>query len=235
MAVEAFGIKFDARGSFLSPNIKLLGLPALTLVVLLGLLLFALKTGYSKIFGQIEELESGRMTENVLEIKAETLRRIQKGILPYSETSITAMPEKNSSLWTLSQIKFLAGRHEVGMSGIEFGGASFAGGGGVTISFQLAGDVQPVIDFLKEVKALAPVMTLDDVTFESQEGNVIVVTGVTTQWADLPTELPPLTKPIVDLTSNEEELLAELAKLYLPEFTVLAPSKSGSERVDPFN
>lgn len=233
MKFEAFGLKINTGDSLVNPNVKLLAVPVLSTSVFTILLIFAISTGYSKIITQNEDLEIAKKSEAILETKVQILRKIEDGILEYSDDSIVAMPDRNSSLWALVQVKRLAQKHNIDLSELSVSSQ----GGGVSLSLNLSGESGAVIDYLKEVRRLAPVMTLGEVSIDSGNGIGVFIasTSVTTTWADLPTELPPLTQPITDLNEKEKNLLDQIARLEHPEFTSLSPSGQTEERVDPFN
>lgn len=235
--MEAFGIKIDTNVSFINPNFKLVAYPAIALGIMATLSVMALTTGYSKVKTQISEFNSAAKNEEILETKVNVLREIASGILVHTDTSITAMPSNNPILWTYSQVKKQAEKHEVELSEITFGRSSGGEGlGGATISFDMQGDVQKMIDYMKDASNLAPVLTLGEVELEEDpKTGFIAKTELTAYWADLPTKIPPLTQPIKGLTPSEEELLSRLAILDRPEFTVLDKAEGSSGRIDPFN
>lgn len=236
MKFEAFGVSINTKGSIINPNIKLVAYPGFAIAILTILLFLTISTGFSRIQTQTETLRAAESDVSVLATKVEILREISAGILGHTDTSIMAMPEKNSGLWTLWQIKSLAQTHEVEISSIGFGSqAGQSGLGGVSITFDARGNINSIINYLKDVETLAPVMILDVVGLSSDGGEFIASTAVATHWASLPTKLPPLTQPITRLSQSEEDLLNRLGRLNRPEFTTLFPTEEPSGRDDPFN
>lgn len=231
--MEFFGLSIEGT---VKPNIRILAVPVFVVVILLILALVVGQSGIRQITSKIKELGEARKVENRLEARATVLERIEGVVLGQADVSIVALPQKNPSLLMLNQLSTTAEKHGLTLLGKKTRVGVPAGKGIASgqISFILKGDLQKILEFLKDIKTLAPLSSIDEVGVNIEGGEATVSTLLSIYWSDFPTELPPITQPITELNQEEQTILDRISVLQKPEFITLTPS-SPSEREDPFN
>jgi nitrogen fixation-related uncharacterized protein len=95
---------FGVSKRSISPNIRVMIVPIVAIIVVFVLSIFLLKEAYARISSQYSDLQSTRKDETVLRQKAETLRQLRDGGFDPGERTALALPNKNPSLWVLSNI-----------------------------------------------------------------------------------------------------------------------------------
>lgn len=229
-----FGITLKGT---IEPNVRVIALPVLGTLFLVVLTIIAIKTGIVQIANQAKDLKQARITETILESKLELLKQLGGEVLSDADVTAIALPEKNPGIITLYHLSSLAMNHNVlindrSMKVSPSNADTDTSMGELTIA--ISGDLASILDLVKEVKTIAPLVTLQKIYLQ-EEGDVILANAdLTVYWSVYPEKLPPLTEPITDLTEEEKVLFEELQKLSKPEFVELLPS-SPSLRVDPFN
>lgn len=220
----------------LGPNLRIILFPFLAIAALIILIFIVANTGYSRISSRLEELQGVQKDEAVLEQKLEILREIEEGILAQSDVSLIAMPDKNPALWMVGQLNGVAAPNSVYLFENKLRSESKDDSGLSNIEFETSvrGGQAQILNFLKAINSLAPISTIESVNLEEDKGTLVAELKIKVYWADLPTKLPPLTTPVKRLTTQEEELLANIARLQRPTFTILPPSQP-SERQSPFD
>ncbi|MCH7641469.1 hypothetical protein IID22_04705 [Patescibacteria group bacterium] len=231
--MEIFGLSIEGT---VKPNIRTLAVPVFVVVVLLILAFVIGQTGIRQITSKIKELGESRKVENKLEARATVLERVEGVVLGQADVSIIALPEKNPSLLMLTQLSTQAEKHSLTLLGKKTRAGAPAGKGITSgeISFSLKGDLKEIIEFLKDIKTLAPLSSIDEVSVKLEGGEATVGILLSIYWSSFPTELPPITQPITELKQEEQAILDRISVLQKPEFITLTPS-SPSEREDPFN
>ncbi|MFV1917393.1 MAG: hypothetical protein ACC618_02865, partial [Patescibacteria group bacterium] len=196
-----FGISIKGT---LAPNIRILIVPAVVVSTMVVLVIVAFHQGFSRISSQLKELEEAKKIESVLQEKVDLLRQLEGEVLSQADISLIAMPEKNPSILTFSQLTSLA--TEKGLEITErkarpkFQEKSALST--MRISYSFEGNIDQIVDFLQAIKTYAPVTTVGKVDIELKE----VLTGevsLTVYWGDFPKELPALTEPIKNLDTKE--------------------------------
>lgn len=230
------GLLGKAQLRMLSPNIKALLGPVVAILVLFSLFVFSVQKGYGQIKSKLDELNSASENEKTLEEKVSILREV-KSSLGNADKTVMALPYKNPGAWMISQLKALAASNSLILSNLGLANESdFSEGvSKVQISFDAEGqDLVSLLAFMKGVKELAPVSTLDEVDVESQGvKNLSADIRISIYWSPPPTVLPPITTPVKQLTSSEQQLLNSVSALSEPQFTVFSPEPP-AQRDNPF-
>lgn len=221
-----------------NPNISLLLKPLVILSVTIVLLSYSIKTGYTKVFAQINEYKKAQQSQNDLNEKIKTLKEVKQGVLGQGDKTILALPEKNPTIWLLSQLKTNAQEVGVDFGSVDLLGASEEDGvKKVNIEVTVLGsDFHSLLTFLSNIAKFAPITTISSATFAkaSVKDNISLKIDLFTYWASLPKVLPPISEPIAGLTDKEKETLSRIADLRNPTFTILEPL-APTERTEPFN
>jgi len=171
-----------------------------------------------------------------LQEKVEVLSQFRGIISDGTVSSLNAaLPETNSALLMLSQIKTLSSKHSLLFSDLNVGTPAIGDSGlyKVELKFDLDGQIEQIIPFLRELKFFAPVSNIREVEFISGTEVSRSTVSIVVYFAEYPNKIPAITDPIVNLTASEVETLSVLEGLIIPDFVDLEPSAPG-ERANPF-
>ena len=216
-------------------NIKIVLSSIFPLFAVLILFAFAGRFGVDKIS------EVGGKVD-VLQANAEALTSkltILESVDPagsQTNLALSALPSRNSSIVVVSQLKILAGQTGVVISNIK-GGAETKDTTGlskVDVTFDVLGVRPQILAFIRSIEAIAPITLLDKIKINETGGGTRATIQVKSFWSDLPKSLPATTDKISTLTSSEQDILEELAKLQQPLFIEL-PAIEGAGKAEPFN
>lgn len=231
--MEIFGI--SVKG-VIKPNVRVLFFPAVLVSFLLIISLVVFKNGVTNISSQLKQLKAARKTEGTLQEKVNLLQQMGGAFLSQSDLAVIALPENNPALTMLVQLSTLAEKHDLTITQKEVARPleAQAGMSKATVSVKTGGELYQLTDFIKEIRRLAPVSTLDEIQIDSQSGLLTANAEVTVYFSKFPEKLPPLTEPIKVLTNEEELIFKEISGLTKPEYVELSPSEPGF-RENPFN
>lgn len=220
----------------LTADLKTLLIATLPLLGTVLVAVFIFKFGLGKISDIRSKVTVSKKNESVLNQKLNLLTSISDSALAYSTLTSNALPESNSALATISQIKKLAVQHSVSVSNIKTSTelSDKIGVKKMDISFDVTGPRPSVLSFVATIKSFTPIVTLEKVKSTETGGVMRGEVAVKTYWAELPKKLPSLTEKINDLTSAEINLLTDLQSLTQPEFVEIPPAEGNTGRTDPF-
>lgn len=225
-----------------NPNAKMLIYPSLLLVLLVTMLIFTLTKGYSQVDLQSKKLKRAKEERSTLREKLSLLQEVNQKVLEVSDKSVIALPNINSSLLMVSQIKGLTTEASGLSTPSEFGTSPFfvsvEGVESGKVSFQVnASNVFQLIDLLERIGKTAPISTINTVemkTVTTHEFEADVTLSV--YWSKFPENIPAIPQTLSDLTSKEKELLALISDLEEGDLLSVSvkPSEPFLERVSPF-
>jgi len=226
------GVSFE---HFLKPNLRILITPLLLAIIILFLGFFIIKNGMVRITTKLEELDNLESTVITLQEKVDILREIEGIILSHADTTVIAIPEKNSTLVMLTHLSSVANEKSVQIINKKTQSQQIGEEGLVSakININITSDFNSILDYLMNLDDLAPLSTIDEVdtskSGEVMSGNL----ALSVYWGDFPTRIPAITEPIKTLTAEEEDLINLLAKLKRPDFIDMAPT-APTNRENPF-
>ena len=228
-------ITSSKRKDFIPQKMKVMLMPLGLLSIMIVLILIIFKVGVSRIGTQRTDLQKATKNETILGQKQQVLQTIENDILSFADATVVAMPDKNPSLVALSQLKTLAEGAGLFLNNIEIGGKAISKSGTLktTISFEVEGTLSQVLNYLVSTKSFAPLSTIDRVEMAQAGGVIRASVDLAVYWAPLPTKLPAIADPVLELTAVENSLLTELLSLEQPAFSQVLP-EAPSARVDPF-
>lgn len=217
------------------PNVRVIVVPLASLAILAILSLFVFKDLYSRISLERLKLERVRKDGQVLQQKQIFLQEVGEQVLSLSDSTLLALPDTNSALLEISQLKSIADENAVSLENLGVGGEDTTKGeiSTVILSFDALGKFDDVLNFLVEIQNSAPLARLENVKMAQAGDSTLVRAGLKVFWSELPTTIPAINEPVVQLASNEEDVLNILLQLSPPPFfvTTSAPS-STSETVE---
>lgn len=212
---------------------KLLGVVA-PLVALILLFVIVAKFGISKVGDLRSKIAIAQKEETILSEKAKLLETVSDSLSAGTVASTGAMPESNSSLIVLSQLKILAGTRGVFISNIKAGSEvkDDTGLSRVDLTFDSRGSKDSIIAFLGDTARIAPITKLTKLKITQALGETLATVTVASFWSPLPKTIPSITESVNDLTPAERNTLVEISKLIQPIFSNIQATEGGKE--DPF-
>lgn len=223
------------KKSFIPPGAKALLVPLGLLFLTVVLIIAVYQIGISKINSQRARLQKAERDENVLNQKQQVLQSLESEVLSYASTVSIAMPDKNSSLTVISQLKRIAEESGVNLSDIKVANPSKdkKGLSKAVLSIEVEGGLLQVLNYLSEMGSFSPLSTIDKADITQAGGAIRATIDLAVYWAPLPTKLPAISEAVKELSAGESALINEFSNLKQPIFTEVLPSPP-SERVDPF-
>lgn len=221
--------------AFIPRKMGVMLLPLVLFLAMVVLAIIVFKVGVVRTSSQRAELQKAIKNETILAQKQQVLQTLESNILSYADTVIIAMPDKNPSLITLSQLKILAERNTLSLSNIKIGGKikDKSGISKTIISSEVEGTLSQVLNYLISTTSFAPLSVIDRVDMVQAGGVIRASVDLTVFWVPLPTKLPAMSEPIRELSANETNLITELSSLEKPLFIQVLPT-TPSTRIDPF-
>ena len=216
MAFLTTGSSFD-----LPPNLRVLVVPVVATFVLIILSFFVMREAINRITLTRLRLEKTRKDARVLQQKQLFLQEITDQAQVQSEAATLALPERNSALLTMAQLRNLAEKNIVSLENMATGSQEKSEGEvtAVVISFDAIGRLERVLEFLSSIQGAAPLARLDNVKMTQQtQDSTIVTASLKAYWAPFPEQIPALTEPVQQLTAEEQEILTQLLALTPPPF-----------------
>jgi len=206
------------------------------LLIVIILFLSVGKFGLSKISEIRTEISAGNNSVATLTQKLNVLKTLSATAAEGSILAATALPDTNSSLIIMSQLKSLAATQGVTISGVKSatGPLNPSGLGEVDVTFTVDGPRGNVFAMLAATANISPILILDKVKISESAGSVRADAMVRSYWAPLPKEIPAVNKPITDLTESERKILTSIQSLTQPVFTNVAPSEVFGFNTTPF-
>ena len=218
-------------------DMKVLSIPVVGLLVLLGVVAFMLTSAYPRIVEQNDKRKLDEETLAVLEDKEAILRGSEVNVETLTDESVLALPEKTSALTMLSQLKVLASDNNLVFvkNTISSETAFTEDIHAVNASISVEADqIEDLSNFLAEIDNLAPLSRVERVGVKEERNKIAATVELSVFWSPFPKQLPALDAPISSLSANEQKLLTEISTLKAPEFVVVAPSNPEA-RENPFN
>jgi len=205
-------------------DLKPLGVPFGSILFLLVLFIVAFNVAFSQIEIQRDEISTAERNVNTLREKINILREFDQLTTQATITSLQgALPNTNSALPLLSQVKKLANFYLLTFSNLNVNAASRdkAGLSRVEMKFDLDGSFEQIIPFLRDLRLHAPISNITGVEFSSLGEIARSTVTVNVYFADFPGKIPSLTDPVNNLTSAEIDTLLTIEELVLPNFVEL--------------
>jgi hypothetical protein len=235
---EIIYMKQDYKKMLLiNPNFKILLFPVASLIFLVTVFAILITTGYERINQRISEIDESQKEEAILNEKLSVLSGAQPEVLESSETVVLALPEENSGLLMITQLKKLAADNSVSLSKYSFDaeGKSPSDVESIDIGVNIsADDLRSAFSMLFNFENVLPISTMETASISIEDGGIGASIKLLVYSSGLPTQLPALNEPIRKLTQKEEGILAELMTRQKPEFESFEPS-GPTERSSPFN
>lgn len=211
-------------------------LPAVGLGVLLVLYMVLANLVTGNVLVKYRELTAATITENMLADKLAKLSEIGSQTTRSVDTAIVALPEANSTLLAMAQIKRLAQERAIVVSDFKTKSVAVTADnlGKAELTFTVAApDTSLLLSFLDSMRAVAPLLVLGDMNLTANGDLLAGDISVITHWAEFPESLPATGAPLVQLTAAEQATLTALQNLTPPQIAGLQPTQP-TARDNPF-
>lgn len=224
--------------SKLSPNIKIISVPLVTIVTVIMIFILFAPQGYSRINSKMTEFKNTQKEENILSSKLDSLKRLSSASLDPEDTSVIALPSKNPGMWIVSQIRRSSRETDieiVKMSILNVNEKDEIKSSDVQFELE-AGEYQSLLNFVKDLVVMLPIYSLKIISVERGQGEGVLFTGkveATFYWSDFPKTLPAMNEPLNELTEDEINLIGIISGFKRPAFTELTPGQP-QDRPMPF-
>lgn len=217
-------------------NIKIILLPLLSLMALLLLFVFSVRTGISKIQALQGNINSQKDVENTLKQKEELLRSVEESVSDQTATAISALPGKNPVLLTMYQVRSLGLDGLVQLSDTKVGstGVKESSLDAIGMTFNIQGRIEDVLKSINKLKLITPITVVDKVEFQIEGYNASANVSISSYWSPLPGNIPSLIQPISDITQEEKDILSSLLSFTQPPFGDSLLPQEAVERDNPF-
>ncbi len=207
-------------------------LPTLGVIVVS---IFVVPFGISQVTGIREKISQEQVNQNILSQKLNTLTSVSDVASSQSSVVTIAVPDSNTALITLSQMKILASDNGLTLSGVK-GGAEIKDKTGlsrVDVSFDLNGPRPQIFAFLAAVNGVSPVTVVSKIKMNESGSSALANVTVRSFWSPFPTKLPAVTEPETGLTADEKNTVTKVSALKQPIFSEV-PASEVLGRSDPF-
>lgn len=186
------------------------------------------------------EIANTETSANVLEKNLAVLQNVQSDVIPLTEKTVLALPDKNPVLAAISQLKSLASARGLLLENIKVGGESESGPSTtsrVEITFNIQGSFSGVAEFLRTLGKITPLIRIEKIQMDRVGADIRANTTISAYFSEFPKLIGEIDKPISDLTSEEKTILSSLSSLNALQTEDFSGPLSPipSSRTDPFN
>ncbi|SRR5258708_3937743 len=231
---------------FLENDIKILALP---LSILLGIVVLSFVSAniiFNKIGRLNQEVTDDKKSELVLQTKLTSLQKVNQEVSSDSTAVTNALPATSSVLATINQLQFQSNSLNLVLENIKSSSNITTNQNNPIVATEIDFDADGVYPnlstFIKNLKNLVPITRFDSIRINSQNssGNSLyrLSASLFTYWAPLPTVIPSIGEPLVELNPEDQKILTQILSLPQPATSISSSSSSATVtigRSDPFN
>lgn len=206
------------------------------LIVVLVLGVFVVKSTLAKIDDQSVLIKKFQKENNTLSQKVKILSAVSVDTSTQVNAVTIALPDSNSSLAVVSQLKDIALTSGLKLGNLKAGSEvkDTSGLSRADISFEVEGPKPQIVDYLNTLPTIAPITIVDKVELIEVDQISRATVTVKAFWTAFPKTLPALNDTLSDLTEKETEILTEVSELKQPQFSSGVGEAVDNGRVDPF-
>jgi hypothetical protein len=207
----------------------------LPLVVTILLFIIVGKFGIGRIQSLRAQISQAEIDKATLSQKLSTLESLSSVVGTGSQSATSALPEKNSALLELSQLRAIASQNGVIISNLKSGAEAKSSGdlSKASLTFDVTGARVGVITFLDSIQKSAPISIIDRIRLNEVGGETHATLTVSSFSALFPKSIPSVSGSVSDLTQAEIATLKSISSLIQPQFVELPVGESGG-KPDPF-
>ena len=216
-------------------SLKIIAKPVLVLALLITVSI----TGFSRAFYEVgslrEESVAASKSENILRSKLDILSTNEASVGADANYAVSFLPGENPALLVLYQLRGSAVKSGLLLSNFKVGSEMKDASGFMTVSvsFDLQGPLQQILDFVNSIKSISPNVWIGKTELNFTGETLQATIDTTSYWSPYPTKIPALTEAITALDASEKETLARVSNLSQPPFVSLTPG-APRENLNPF-
>jgi Tfp pilus assembly protein PilO len=219
-----------------SPEIKILSIPIVTLLGMAILLIFSLRFGLTKITSQGNEIKNLEKSINTLKQKEQVLMKVKDALANDIMFFSAALPDSNSVLPVIYQIKTFSFNEGLVIDNLKSASESKAKNlSKADVNFDLIGSFASIFSFLEVTQTFSPIVTIENLEL-SQQGSQLFNAKITLRgyWSPLPKRIPSVGQQLKDFSDEEMDIISRISKLTVPAFVSISPKQEPIERKNPF-
>lgn len=215
--------------------IKIAFKPFLIIFLLISVSLIGFSRAFSEIGSLNEERGKAAKNENILKTKLDTLSTNQENVLTNVNYASSFLPGENPALLLLYQLRVSAVGNGLAIANFKVGSETKDANGlmKVSLSLEIAGPLEQIINFANSIKTISPNVWIDDTELSFTGETLRASINVVSYWAPFPTKIPALTEPITSIDVAEKEILSKISTYSQPFFVSLTPM-APYENLNPF-
>lgn len=231
-------------GKTLNQDIKILSTPLLILGGVVVMFIICAKVILDNISSLNTKASQNQQSESQFQTKLNTLQTISTQVSSDSLAVISALPATNPVLTVVSEIKIQAALLGLTLNDIRSSNATIVPGTQVStaeIDFNIDGSYVGIASFIEKITNSVPVNRFDTIKINSQSSSGSTLYRLSASlfpfWSPLPTQLPSIDAPVIELTSDEKATLGKITSLQ--QASINGSSLSGTPvnptRTNPFS
>lgn len=216
-------------------SIKIIAKPVLVLVLLITVSIAGFSRAFYEVGSLREESAATTKSENILKSKLDTLSLNEASVATDTNYAVSFFPGENPALLVLYQLR--ASAVKSGLLFLNFKVAPEAkdasGFMTVSISFDVEGPLQQILDFVGSLKTISPNVWINKTDLNFVGDSLKASISSKSYWSSFPAKIPALTEPIASLDAPEKEILSKVSSYNQPSFVSLTPG-APRENLNPF-
>lgn len=218
----------------LTPDLKKLLVPIISLVIIVICFIFASKIGFNKITDQKTEIDNLEKNITALKQKENTLIKVKETLENDVRFFSLAFPDYNPTFLIINQTKKYSFENSLLVnnlkSGAESKGKNYSK---VDINFDLDGNLEGILSFLKLTDKFSPIVTIEKFKLSKATGNYRGTVTLRGYWSSYPKKIPSITQSISDFSEEEMDIIVRISELLVPDITENLP-QTNVDRQNPF-
>jgi Tfp pilus assembly protein PilO len=162
----------------------------------------------------------------------------QSSISSVASEVLIALPSSNPSLLVVSQLRKIAAEKELVLDNLSVDPITAEGQEfpSISIEFRVKGDSTKIMQMLTELSRISPITNVDNLRINTERNSSEALANVALKsfWSSLPTELPPLSQPILSLSAAEISVIEKINSFTKPVINEVQPTGRKDFRPNPF-
>jgi Tfp pilus assembly protein PilO len=215
-------------------DLKILSAPLLFFIALAFLSTLLYKFAYPKVKAEYADFKIAQKNENILKEKEALLKEVADEVPTEVNFLSTALPDKNTGLLLISQLKSLAQARSFTVEDIKIGTEAIDGQlFSTTLSFSVGGDSAGLLDLAVNTTTISPLVLIKSIKISRGAGTLEADISGSAYWSRFPTVLPALADPLKRYSKDDRDLMVKISALTPPTFIEVTP-QAVPQKADPF-
>lgn len=216
---------------------KILIIPTVSFLVILGLFLFLIQFVYGRIVSLNQQVTDSKTLQAQLSSKIAQLTQLDQETLDLTDNAYTALPDTNPAALAIFQLRKIASENQITLNNIAINRAQIEGEeiSRSLIDFDAEGEYERMISMFEALRKSAPIMNIENFKINRASGAIVEANvAMNTFWAPFPENITTFTEPLVSLSDEQLSILEEIGTYSLPSFASGEPSDE-TARPNPFS